>query len=215
MRKPLGLLLCVLLSIQMTACAGNPDPASTPSSKPIQSDSASSLSSVAENGIDVDKGLLDVTITFPASMFEGSDFDDIKKQANEQGIKNVTQNSDGSITYKMSKADHKRLMKETKETTVKALNEYKESKDYESITDVTYNDDFSEIHFSAEKEKYENSMDAFVALGAGLQGMFYQVLDGKKQDEISVKVDFIDAKTGEVIDSAIYPDAFKDSSSSK
>ena len=213
MKKPLALLICVLLSAQITACSSNS--AGAPSSTTDKNGTTSSLSSAADKSIGVNKGLFDVSITFPASMFAGLDLDAIKKHAGEQGIKNVTQNSDGSITYKMSKSEHKKLMKETKDTTVKSLNEYKESKEYESITDVKYNDDFSQIQFTADKEKYENSMDAFVALGAGLQGMFYQILDGKKSDEISVKVDFIDSKTGDVLNSATYPDAFDTSSSSK
>ena len=43
--------------------------------------------------------------------------------------------------------------------------------------------------------------------------MFYQMFDGRKEEEVSVKVDFVDNKTGKVLDSAIYPDAFNDSSS--
>ena len=59
----------------------------------------------------MDKGLLNVEVTLPASMFEGEDMDSSIAEAEKEGIK-VTRNDDGSATYKMSKGKHKEMMKE-------------------------------------------------------------------------------------------------------
>lgn len=214
MKKVIVFLLSVIMSLQLVACG----PANSPSAASGDANSESHISSAVTSegsspGVGAEKGLFDVSVTFPAEMFEDTDFETIKKQAEEQGIKSVTKNDDGSITYKMSKADHKKMMDDMKTSTAETLKGYVTDTDLESITDVSFNDDFSQIKISVDKEKYENSMDSFAALGAGFQGMFYQLFDGRKEADVSVKIDFVDNKTGEVLDSTTYPDAFNDSSS--
>src|SRR5690554_7493509 len=54
--------------------------------------------------IEVDKGLFNVKVTLPASIFEGENMDDVVTQAKEDGVSEITVNDDGSITYKMSKS---------------------------------------------------------------------------------------------------------------
>lgn len=221
MNKIIAAFLCVSLAT-LAACSSAPASSSSPSSVESLSSAGSSSSKASApapssgQGLEVDKGLLDVTITFPASMFEGGEgiSDDEIKSAEAKGIK-VTKNDDGSVTYKMSKSTHKKLMEETKKSTAESLDKIATGGDYESISGVAYNDDFSQISLKVNKEKYENSLDSFAALNAGLQGMFYQVFDGKKEDTMKVKVDFIDEKTGGVLDTVTYPDALKESSSSK
>lgn len=210
MKKGFAILMSAIIALEFTACSNN----STSSAS--GGDSTSSVtSSQEEKGLEVNKGLLDVTVTLPASFFEGSDFESIKKSAEEKGVKSITQNADGSVTYKMSKAEHKKMMDEMKTSTTETLKGYITDTNMESITDVSFNDDFSQIKISVDKEKYENSMDSFAVFGAGLQGMFYQIFDGRKEKDVSVKIDVVDNKTGNILDSTTYPEAFNDSSSSQ
>lgn len=211
MKKGFAILMSAIIALQFTACGSS----NTTSSASSSNNTSSVTSSEEAKGLEVNKGLLDVTITLPASFFKDTDLESIKKSAEDQGIKNVTQNSDGSVTYKMSKADHKKMMEEMKTSVSDTLNGFKNGTDYSSITEVSYNDDFSQIKISVDKTEYESNMDSFAALAAGFQGMFYQLFDGRKEDDVSVKVDFVDNKTGEILDSTIYPDAFNDSSSSQ
>ncbi|MGO4369850.1 hypothetical protein AB4Z21_03445 [Paenibacillus sp. MCAF20] len=53
-----------------------------------------------EKGIEVDKNLLNVTVTLPASLFEGQNIDEVIASAKEDGVKEATKNEDGSVTYK-------------------------------------------------------------------------------------------------------------------
>lgn len=214
MKRVIPILLSAAMMLQLAACGSPNSSSSIPGAVSSAPNVSSAVSSEGSSpGVGAEKGLFDVSVTFPAEMFEGTDFETIKKQAEDQGIKSITQNDDGSVTYKMSKADHKKMMEDMKTSTAETLKGYVTDTDLESITDVSFNDDFSEIKISVDKEKYENSLDSFAALGAGFQGMFYQMFDGRKEEEVSVKVDFVDNKTGKVLDSAIYPDAFNDSSS--
>lgn len=55
----------------------------------------------------MDKGLLNVEVTIPATLYKGQDIDSIISEAKNSGIKEVIKNDDGSLTYKMSKSEHK------------------------------------------------------------------------------------------------------------
>jgi len=54
--------------------------------------------------VSVDKGLLDVEVTLPASFFDGQDIDKVIEKAKSDGVKEAKKNADGSVTYQISKA---------------------------------------------------------------------------------------------------------------
>jgi hypothetical protein len=159
--------------------------------------------------VQVDKGLLNVTLTLPASMFEGQNVDQVIADAQKDGIK-ATKNADGSVTYKMSKAKHKEMIQEMKKGVIESVNEIKSGKDYTSIKDITYNDDFSEFTLIVDKSAYENSMDGFAVLGLGMSGMMYQLFNGVKSEDYKVTIQVKDETTEEIFDQVVYPDALND-----
>lgn len=156
--------------------------------------------------VEVDKGLLNVEVTLPASMFEGEDADSSIAEAEKEGIK-VTKNDDGSVTYKMSKAKHKEMMKEMETELQKTIADTKNGEDYPSVKEVTNNKDFSEFTLEVDREAYENSFDGFAVFGLGLSGMFYQLFNGVDPEDYEVKILVKDTATGEVFNEVIYPDA--------
>lgn len=159
-----------------------------------------------EQTVEVDKGLLNVEVTLPASMFEGEDIDTIIKDAKENGVKEATKNEDGSLTYKMSKATHKEMMKEIEIGIIETIEEMKTSQDYVSIKDIAYNKSFSEFTLVVDKAKYENSMDGFASFGLGISGMYYQLFNGDDSDNYKVAISIKDEASGEVFDEIVYPD---------
>jgi hypothetical protein len=159
-----------------------------------------------EDSVDVDKGLLNVEITLPASMFEGQDINTVIADAKKEGVKEVTQNEDGSLTYKMSKAKHKEMMKEIKDSIIASVEEMKNSEDFQSFKDITYNDDFSEFTVIVDKGKYENSMDGFATMTLAMSGMMYQLYNGVDADKYKVTIYLKDEATQEVFDEIVYPD---------
>ncbi|MDR6123445.1 hypothetical protein QFZ87_003042 [Bacillus sp. SLBN-46] len=166
-----------------------------------------------EQTVDVDKGLFNVEITLPASMFEGQDINKVIADVEKEGIK-VTKNEDGSLTYKMSKTKHKKMMKEMKANIIDVVNETKQNKeDYKSIKDITYNDSFTEFTMVVDKATYENSMDGFAAFGLGMAGMVYQLYNGVKSEDTRVTIYLKDQATQKQFDQIVYPDDFNDKKS--
>ena len=166
-----------------------------------------------EKSVDVEKGLFNVEITLPASMFEGQDINKIIADVEKEGIK-VTKNEDESLTNKMSKAKHKEMMKEMKANIIDVVNETKQNKeDYKSIKDITYNDSFTEFTMVVDKAAYENSMDGFAAFGLGMAGMMYQLYNGVKSEDTRVTIFLKDQATQKQFDQIVYPDDFNDEKS--
>lgn len=191
-----------LLLLFISACANKED-----NNKSKENDQAK------EQGLEVDKGLFNVEITLPASMFEGQDIDKVIADVEKEGIK-VTKNADGSLTYKMSKAQHKKMMKEMKANIIDVVNETKQNKkDYKSIKDITYNDSFTEFTMVVDKETYENSMDGFAAFGLGMAGMMYQLYNGTKSEDTKVTIFLKDQATQKQFDQIVYPDDLEDEKS--
>ncbi len=164
-----------------------------------------------EQKMNVDKGPLNVEITLPASLFEGEDIDSVIADVEKEGIK-VTKNEDGSLTYKMSKAKHKEMMKEMEASLEESIKEIKESDDYVSIKDITHNKAFSEFTLVVDKKKYEDSMDSFAIFTLGITGMMYQVYSGVDPDDYQVKILTKDEATKDVLDETIYPDDLEEDS---
>lgn len=200
MKKLLILLLTLLLSILLIACSNGDD-----SGK--KTDGADKAS---EESLKVDKGLINVEVTIPATLYEGQDIDSIISEAKNSGIKEVTKNDDGSLTYKMSKSEHKEMMKDLKEGIVKSVEELKTSEDFASINDVAYNKSFSEFTLTVNKEKFEGSFDAIASFGLALAGMYYQLFNGADVKDYKVTINFKDESNGEVFDTMVYPEALNE-----
>ena len=160
-----------------------------------------------DQAIEVDKGLLNVELTLPASFFEGQDLDQVIAEAkNEDGVSEVAINEDGSLTYKMTKAVHPKMMEKMKASAGEYIDSLKSGQSFASIKDVDHNESLTEFTLIVEKSAFEGSFDGFAAFGLGLQGMFYQAFDGVDQDKIRATINVKDEATGEVFDTIVYPD---------
>lgn len=190
------LLLAFMSLVVLTAC--NKDE-STTVEKTIDESNKSEK-------IEVDKGLLNVEVTLPASFFEKQDINTVIENAKAEGVKEVTQNSDGSLTYKMSKGDHKKILSEMGESIEQSMKEMKTSGDFASIQDVKANKSYSEFTLIVDKTKFENSFDGLATLALGATGMYYQVFNGSGADRAKVTVNFEDGSTGEIFDTTVFPD---------
>lgn len=158
------------------------------------------------NSVEVNKGLLNVEITLPASFFEGEDMNQVIANAKEEGISDVKVNDDGSVVYKMPKSVHDKMINEMRESVLESVSDIVNSGDFPSIKDVTYNRSFSEFTLIVDKGAYENSFDGFAVFGIGIMGLYYQAFDGVSPDKNKVKINVEDITTGEVFNSITYPD---------
>lgn len=183
----------------MTETASNPD-----SSLGIEATAAPEQSS---SEIFVDKNLLDVEITLPASMFADTDIStfDTEVYVKENGFKKAVVNDDGSITVTMSKSKHNELMEEYATDLETMFAEYIGAEYTSYISNITNDSNFSEIVIDVDRAGYESTVD-LTPLSIGFSAMFYQSLAGiDPHCEIIIR----DRATGETITSVIYPDAFE------
>jgi hypothetical protein len=205
MKKILFAILISVLFI-LTACSTSND-----ANKEVIKEKPDGKKTEETGGtLEVDKGLLSVEITIPSTLMEGEDIDNVVAEAKKDGIKDVTKNEDGSVTYKMSKAQHKKMMKEMKTNVTTYVDEIVNDEDFASIQDIKHNGSFSEFTVVVDKAAFENSFDGFATLGLGMSGMYYQAFDGTSGDKLNVTVYTKDASTGEVFSTVVYPDALEE-----
>lgn len=164
-----------------------------------------------EQGIEVDKGLMNVELTLPAAFFEGSTPEEIEASAKEEGIKEVKINEDGSVYYKMSKSTHKEMLASAEEGVVETIDELINSKDFTSFKEISYNKNFTEFDVKVDRQAYENSFDGFGILGLAFGSMFYNAIEGANTSEMKITMVMIDAATDEQFDTVVWPDDLEDS----
>lgn len=206
-------VLVILLSFIVLAACGTNDESTKKEEKKATNEEKTETSEENEDGtsLDVDKNLLSVEITVPANMVE--DIADTVAQGEEEGFE-VTENEDGSLTYKMSKARHKELMDELKENFQETLDEIALSEDFASIEEIMANDDFTEFTMVVDKEMYENSMDVFATIPLGMAGAIYMLFDGQEPDSnFNIQIHMENAENGEVFDTVKFPEDFEDEES--
>ena len=157
-------------------------------------------------GIETNEKLLSVDITFPASFFEDEDMSDFDPDAycHEQGFEKAVLNDDGSVTVTMTKAKHEKLLHEMSDSLDASFAEYIGSEDTPYIMGITHSDNFDNIEIIVSRTEYENTFDV-TPFAVAISAMMYQVfLDMDYHVEVSV----VDADTGDVINTTVYPDAF-------
>lgn len=208
MKRIITVLLAITMAFSLAACGGA---SSTAASAPAASDAAASSTNQT---VEVDKNLLSVEVTLPASMLESSDANAetpeeyCTRMQSEDGIQSATLNVDGSVTLKMTKAKHQAMLDEMKKSIDESIADYTSGETYTSIKEVTYNDNVTEFVMKVDKAAYENSFDAFAGIGLGFVGMYYDLMDGNNDPHITISV--VDAETGEEVGTSVFPDDYAD-----
>lgn len=181
------------LALCLTACGGG-----AASTTAAGSDAAASTSA-SEDGLNVEKNLFSVTLTYPASMVdEGTTQDSLNNEISGiDGIKSATLNEDGSVTYIMTKAYHKQIVDDMGQTIDESMAEMVGSEDYPNFTNVEANEDYT-VFTVTTKSKALSLDESLSLLQFYTEGAFYSVVSGNDAD--SIHVDFVNADTGEVID---------------
>lgn len=171
-------------------------------------DDLSELEAVGD--IEVDRGLLSVEVTIPASLAEEANIDQVVADFAEDGIRitDARRNSDGSITYKMSRADHRRLLTTLRESFEETFAET--SADFPSVQSITFNSDLTRFRMVVDRAAFENSFDGFVVFLPLFAAGIYAAFDGRDPEGMRIEIDYVDAATGQVFDTFIAPDDLQD-----
>jgi len=152
----------------------------------------------------------DVTITIPAYMFENDeDRDAVIDEMKTDGIEDTETNEGGSLTIKVSASDHQEMMSEMEDSLLESYDEIVGSDDFQSLQEITHNDDYTELTITANQTVFNDSVDAFAVFGLGLTTFIYQIYDGTPVDEITVTIDLEDHETGDVFETIVFPDTIE------
>ncbi len=149
--------------------------------------------------IEVDENLLTVEITVPSDFIGETTQEDIDKNVKEKGFVSGKLNSDGSVTYKMTKKQHKELVAQIKEKIDSQLNEMVGSEDYPNIVNVEANDDYTSFTITTKSTEL-GLMESMSTLAFYMYGGMYNAFAGEQVDNIHV--DFVNEESGQVIQSA-------------
>ena len=183
--------ICIMMLIAFTGCS---DPGSA-TSEPSPTEESGSQ-------VEVDKGLLNVEITIGADMLETFDetaeeFKASLEENEEVDFKDVTINEDGSVTFKMSKSDHNKMMDEMLKSIDSSIAEITQNKeDYPNVIDITHDKDLLNWKIKMSSTE-QNISESFLCFGLAIQSIFYHGFNGDKQAD--VVVDYVD-EDGNIFD---------------
>lgn len=201
MKKLITLFMIFTLSTQLIGCNN---------SKKTEDSSVNPTSETETNtdsSVEVDKGLLDVTITLPASMFENeedSTFDPIAYNK-EHGFKETIVNEDGSVSVTMSKNKHKEVLSEMTQTIESSFQELIDGEDTPYIKGIEATEGYKKFTVSVDKDGYENAIFDLTPFTLATYAALYQQFEGTTlYSEIVIQ----DSLTNEVISTIVYPDDF-------
>lgn len=145
--------------------------------------------------VEVDNGILFVRVTLPKDLV-GEDV--TQEELDEKSGDYYTSaklNEDGSVTYRMTKSQHRKMLEGIKQGIDEGINEFVNGDDY-SISGITYNDDVTEFDIMLDGTEV-GLAESFAALPLFMYSGMYQIFSGKKAD--SIVINYYDP-SGNVID---------------
>lgn len=188
MKKKLIALTLALLMLAGCGSTAAPEPTAAPEiTETPQVETPEPTTEGAEsNGVEVEKNLFSVELTIPAGLMGETTQKELDATAAENdGIKSITLNEDGSATYKMTKAAHKKMVDEMAEASQSSLDELVASED-NSITAIKANDDYSEFDVALSTEEV-GLVEGITAMGLYMIGGLYNAFAGTNVDDIVVR----------------------------
>ena len=146
--------------------------------------------------VETENGLFFVSVTLPADLVG----EDVTQESIDAGAGETytsgTLNEDGSVTYKMTKRQHKNMLETLTESIDEALKEMCDSDDY-AISEITHNNDYTEFDVKLTTEEL-GLAEGFLVLGLYMYGGMYSIFRGKQSD---IKVNYYSA-SGELLETA-------------
>lgn len=172
-----------------------------------QTSDSPTASATPQAAIEVEQQLLDVVVTLPASFFSELTPEEIVARAEDAGYR-ADVAADGSVTYTIPRIVYQTLMQDLTSGIEQSISETLETET--SINDIAHNAEFTSFTMTVDRAAFEGSLSAgFVALGLGLQGMFFQSFNGVAEADRRVVVSYVDGATGEAFGSYVLPDALE------
>ena len=161
----------------------------------VEDESWDDLASLGQ--VETENGIFFVTITLPANLVgEEVTQEELDEKVGESYL-SATLNEDGSVTYKMTKAQHKAMLDGFASSMQESIQEIIDSDDY-ATTAVTYNEDMTQFDVTVSTEEL-GLYDSFSVLTYYMYGAIYGIFSGKTPEKVIVN--FYNAN-GDLIETA-------------
>ena len=137
--------------------------------------------------VQTENGVFFVTITIPANFIgESVTQESIDTNAGPDSYTSGKLNDDGSVTYKLTKKQHKAMMDLYTKSIDEALQELVDSPDY-AFTSITHNADFTVFDASLSTSEV-GITESYMVLGLYMYGGIYGIFSGREVDNIVVNL---------------------------
>ena len=134
--------------------------------------------------VQVENGIMTVSPTVPADLAQN-----ITQETIDAGIgtqyQAASRNEDGSITYKMPKAQHQAMLEQLAISFDNGLQEMINDDGTYTIANITRNDDFTVFDITLDGAEPSMS-DSFAAFGLYMYGGMYGVFNGSRPEHVIV-----------------------------
>lgn len=177
-------------------------------SVPEETEDASMDDLEALGDIEVEQNLFTVELTIPKDYVGETTQEKLDATAEEKGYKSITLNADGSATYVMTKKQHQEMMAGIEKNIDDSLAELVGSEDYPNFTDVKANDDYTSFTITTKSTELGLN-ESFSVMMFYMYGGMYHIFNGTTVDNIHI--DFVNADSGQVINTADSKDIGSDS----
>ena len=186
LKKILLILLMLTMFISFAGCSSN-NSSNVETTSPSESEDSSlfkdedELSAIGD--VEVENGILTVSITLPASLMKDVTQEDLDNDTSGS-YQSAKLNDDGSVTMKLTKTQYKEMLASLSEELDACIKEITESDDY-NIAKVEHNDDFSKFDVTLSTDEV-GLFDSIASLAFYMYGGMYQIFKGSKSADVVV-----------------------------
>lgn len=155
--------------------------------------------------VETENGILTVSITIPAELVGETTQEDLDASKGEL-YQSAVLNDDGSVTYKMTKKQHRAMLEGLAEAADESAQELIDDNENYTIAAVTHNDDCTEFNVTLDGTEIGFG-DYFATYAFFMNGLLYGQFSGNVPEHIIVNFYDPDGNLIEAVDSADFEDS--------
>lgn len=155
--------------------------------------------------VETENGILTVSLTVPADLAGEITQEELDKSKGEL-YQSAVRNDDGSVTYKMTKKQHRAMLKSLAEGVDESAQEMIDDNENYSIAAITHNDDCTEFNVTLDGTEIGFG-DYFVSYSFFMYGLLYGKFSGHTPEHMIVNYYDPDGNLIDAVDSADLEDS--------
>ena len=145
----------------------------------------------------VEGNLLSEEMTISSDFMGGITQKELDDKTKEGYYNFAKLNSDGSVTFTMTKSQHRKILKDTEKSINDGLDKMVRSEEYPNFTSISANENFTEFTVKTKSEQLD-MVEYFSVMVFYIYGGMYNGFIGEEVDNISVT--FVNDETGDIIE---------------